>query len=156
MFLILGDSYRNRRALSPVDSDQGESLLAETGPCDLLVHYEDYSSSWSEMTIQSDLSWDEFQTDLANNLEIPQRKFKESALVNWSRGGASARGKGIAISDAKRWTQILGHLKQAKEKQKNIDPTIPNIYIKVMNLKVCKVISHLTYLHILFYTARIP
>jgi hypothetical protein len=57
------------------------SLLAETGPCDLLVHYKDFSSSWNEMTISSDVSWDDFRHELADNLEIVSRKFRTYYLV---------------------------------------------------------------------------
>jgi hypothetical protein len=154
--LILGDTCNIRTALASVDSDPEEFLTAETGPCDLLVHYEDFGAGWSEMLISSDIGWDDFREELADNLEIPQRKFRESAMLTWIRGGTSARGKGISISDSKRWSQIMEQLKKQKLQQtekgkKSVDPTIPNIYIKVTNLKVKSPISTLSNSRIGFY-----
>jgi hypothetical protein len=141
----LDDSYNNRTALATADLDPEELLTAETGPCDLLVHYEDFSASWSELVISSDLGWEDFRRSLAEDLEIPTKNFKDSAIVTWIRGGASARGKGITMSDPGRWGEITKNLKAQKLKgKKNIDPTIPNIYIRVLNLKVKSPNSTLT------------
>lgn len=161
LILILDDLYTKRRALSPVDSDFDMEISAKPLTCELLVHFEDYSGSLREMTVTSDIAWNDFQQELAETLEIPTKKFREMANITYNRGGASVRGKGVAISDANRFTEILKHIRDqklqttAKGKQKSIDPTIPNIYIKITNLKVR--ISHFVLPKLLtIYTDHIP
>jgi hypothetical protein len=109
-------------------------------PIDILVHYQDYSNMWMELLIKSDTTLELFTRKLANKLILPEEFFNNHAQIGYIRGAVNARKVPVAVKLPERWRELLNQIAETKldaaRKCKKVDITLPDLSIKIQNLKV--------------------